>query len=291
MPKLYCFGEVLWDLFPSGAKPGGAPMNVAVHAQSLGLESAVISAIGDDERGRKLLDILQERYVNTRFITKSEHPTGTVTVDTSNPSEVRYTIDAPSAWDFIGTPKISWEPGDLLLHGSLATRNKDSYEALKALRAQASTRVFDLNLRAPFIDSHRILELLEGTEIIKMNEEEYILLAQWLSLDANPELGFEAMYETFGTQELIVTKGGQGALWVNSLGTLQSKIFPVTVQDTVGAGDSFLAAILFGISHLLEPQLTLDYAAALGAMVAGKEGANPLISKTELKAFIDASNR
>ena len=266
-------------------------MNVAIHAQNLGLESAVISAIGNDERGGTLLDILQERGVNTGLITKSEHPTGTVTVDISNPSEVRYTIDEPSAWDFIGTPEISWEPGDLLLYGSLATRNKHSYETLKALRAQASTRVFDLNLRAPFIDSDRILELLEGTEIVKVNEEEYGLLAQWLALDAHLKLGFEAMQERMGTQELIVTKGGQGALCVNSLGTLQSKIFPVKVKDTVGAGDSFLAAMLFGISHLLGPQQTLDYAAALGAMVASKEGANPLISKTELKAFIDASNR
>jgi len=263
MPKLYCFGEVLWDLFPSGAKPGGAPMNVAIHAQNLGLESAVISAIGEDELGQNLLDILQERGVNTELITSGDLPTGTVTVDTSNPSEVRYTIDEPSAWDFIGTPQISWEPGDLLLHGSLATRNNQSYESLKALRAKASMRVFDLNLRKPYIDQVRILELLEGTEIVKVNEEEYALLAQWLALDANPELGFEAMQERMGTQELIVTRGGLGALWVNSLGTLQSKIFPVTVKDTVGAGDSFLAAMLFGISHLLEPQLTLDYAAAL----------------------------
>ena len=291
MPKLYCFGEVLWNLFPSGAEPGGAPMNVAIHAQNLGLESAVISAIGTDERGRMLLDILQERDVNTRFITRDEHPTGTVTVDTSNPSEVRYTIEEPSAWDFISTPEISWEPGDLLLHGSLATRNKHSYESLKALRAQAITRVFDLNLRAPYINSDRILELLEGTEIVKVNEEEYELLAQWLQLDADPELGFEAMYERMGTQELIVTRGSQGALWVNNLGALQSKVFPVTVKDTVGAGDSFLAAMLFCISHLLEPQLTIDYAAALGAIVASKEGANPVIRKTELKAFMDASTQ
>ncbi|MCH1402501.1 MAG: carbohydrate kinase, partial [Schleiferiaceae bacterium] len=289
--KLYCFGEVLWDLFPSGAKPGGAPMNVAIHAQNLGLESAVISAIGTDKRGQSLLDILQERGVNTGFITRGDHSTGTVTVDTSNPSEVRYTIDEPSAWDFIGTPEISWEPGDLLLHGSLATRNKHSYQALKALRAQASTRVFDLNLRAPFIDSDRILELLEGTEIVKVNQEEYALLAQWLKIDTDPEVGFEAMYERMGTQELLVTRGSQGALWVNNLGTLQSKVFPVTVKDTVGAGDSFLAAMLFGNSHLLEPKQTLDYATALGAMVASKEGANPLISTTELKAFIDASSR
>ena len=124
-----------------------------------------------------------------------------------------------------------------------------------------------------------------------MNEEEYALLAQWLQLDADPELGFEAMQEHMGTQELILTRGSQGAVWVNNLGALQSKVFPVRVKDTVGAGDSFLAAVLFGISHLLEPQQTLDYAAALGAMVASKEGANPLISKTELKSFIDASTQ
>jgi len=289
MPKLYCFGEVLWDLFPSGAKPGGAPMNVAIHAQNLGLESAVISAIGEDELGQKLLDILQERDVNTTFITTNEHNTGTVTVDTSNPSEVRYTIDEPSAWDFIRTPEISWEQGDLLLHGSLATRNNQSYESLKALRTKASMRVFDLNLRAPFIDQVRILELLEGTEIVKVNEEEYALLAEWLQLDANPEKGFEALHKRFGTQELIVTRGGKGALWINNLETLQSKIFPIKVKDTVGAGDSFLASMLIGISHLVEPQLALDYAAALGAMVASKEGANPIISKAELKDFIDAS--
>lgn len=289
MPKLYCFGEVLWDLFPSGAKPGGAPMNVAIHAQNLGLESAVISAIGEDELGQNLLDILQERGVNTAFITTNEHPTGTVTVDTSNPSEVRYTIDEPSAWDFISTREVSWEQGDLLLHGSLATRNNQSYESLKALREKASMRVFDLNLRKPYIDQIRILELLEGTEIVKVNEEEYALLAKWLHFDANPELGFEALHERFDTQELILTRGSQGALWVNNIGVLQSKVFPVAVKDTVGAGDSFLAAMLFGISHLLEPQQTVDYAAALGAMVASKEGANPLISKTELKAFIDAT--
>ena len=264
-------------------------MNVAIHAQNLGLESAVISAIGEDELGQNLLDILQERGVNTAFITTNEHPTGTVTVDTSNPSEVRYTIDEPSAWDFISTREVSWEQGDLLLHGSLATRNNQSYESLKALRAKASMRVFDLNLRKPYIDQIRILELLAGTEIVKVNEEEYALLAKWLHFDANPELGFEALHERFDTQELILTRGSQGALWVNNIGVLQSKVFPVAVKDTVGAGDSFLAAMLFGISHLLEPQQTVDYAAALGAMVASKEGANPIISKTELKAFIDAS--
>lgn len=264
-------------------------MNVAIHGQNLGIESAVISAIGRDEYGQKLLDILNERSVSTALITISEHPTGTVTVDTSNPSEVSYTIDEPSAWDYIGIPLIHWEHGDMLLHGSLATRNNCSYESLKALRTQATTRVFDLNLRAPFIDSERILELLVGTEIVKVNEEEYELLAHWLQLDPNPEQGFDAMREHFGTQELIVTRGSQGALWINSLGALQSKVFPVTVKDTVGAGDSFLAAMLYGISHLLDPQLTLDYAAALGAMVASKEGANPVISKTELKAFIGAS--
>jgi len=291
MPNLYCFGEVLWDLFPSGAKPGGAPMNVAIHAQNLGLASAVISAIGNDERGQKLIQILQERGVNTDLITINEHPTGTVTVDTTNPSEVHYTIDEPSAWDFIGSTAISWEPGDLLLHGSLATRNKNSFDALNVLRAQATMRVFDLNLRAPFIDQERILALLDGTEIVKVNEEEYALLRQWLELDATPEQGFRQLHARFGTQHLILTLGSKGALWITTADKLRSKTFKIKVKDTVGAGDSFIAAMLFGISHLLEPQQTIDYAAALGAMVASREGANPVISKTELKAFIEASNR
>ena len=193
MPKLYCFGEVLWDLFPNGAKPGGAPMNVAIHAQNLGLESAVISAIGDDERGGTLLDILQERGVNTGFITKSGHPYWNG--HGGRPLILRR-FATPLTSLVLGILlvhlKFHGRRADLLLHGSLATRYKYSYETLKALRAQASTRVFDLNLRAPFIDSDRILELLEGTEIVKVNEEEYALLAQWLALDAHPELGFEA---------------------------------------------------------------------------------------------------
>lgn len=260
-------------------------MNVAIHAQNLGLESAVISAIGRDEYGQKLLDLLNERGVNTEFITTNDHPTGTVTVDTTNPSEVSYTIDEPSAWDFISTPEISWEPRDLLLHGSLATRNKNSFDALNVLRAQATMRVFDLNLRAPFIDQERILALLDGTEIVKVNEEEYALLRQWLELDATPEQGFRQLHERFGTRHLILTLGSKGALWINTLGVYKSKVFPVKVQDTVGAGDSFLAGMLYGIYKGLAPKKAIDYAAALGALVASKEGANPLISKAEIDSF------
>lgn len=264
-------------------------MNVAIHAQNLGLESAVISAIGNDERGQKLLQILQERGVNTDLITTNEHPTGTVTVDTTNPSEVHYTIDEPSAWDFIGAPGISWAPGDLLLHGSLATRNKNSYESLKALRAEAGMRVFDLNLRAPFIDQERIIALLDGTEIVKVNEEEYALLRQWLELDATPEHGFRQLHERFGTQHLILTLGSKGALWITTADTIRSKTFKIKVKDTVGAGDSFLAGMLYGIYKGLDKQEAIDRAAALGALVASKEGANPIISAAELNAFIDAS--
>lgn len=262
-------------------------MNVAIHAQNLGLHSEVISAIGNDELGTKLLNLLTERGVGTSAVIRQEHPTGTVTVDTTNPSEVKYTIDAPSAWDFIEAPQIDWQPGDLLLHGSLATRNQHSYEALQKLRAQASIRVFDLNLRAPFINRTKVEALLHGTEIIKVNEEEYALLAEWLELPAEALEGFEKLSAQFGTHDLILTRGSKGAQWFNSSGTKVSRTYSITVKDTVGAGDSFLAAMIFGISHQLDPQLTLDYAAGLGAMVASEEGANPIISKSDLKAFVE----
>ena len=78
--KIYCFGEVLWDKFPSGKKPGGAPMNVAYHAKNLGLASYLCSAIWNDDDGKELLDFMNTRDLNTKYISiLDEHPTGTVT--------------------------------------------------------------------------------------------------------------------------------------------------------------------------------------------------------------------
>src|SRR5438445_11710502 len=102
-----CFGEILWDVLPTGKQAGGAPMNVGFHVKNLGLEVAMISRVGDDELGREITNFVKEKGCSTEWIqSDSRHPTGRVLADISNKSEVKYNILHPVAWDFIeATPE------------------------------------------------------------------------------------------------------------------------------------------------------------------------------------------
>src|SRR5687768_6193577 len=97
-----CFGEVLWDMLPSGPLPGGAPMNVAYHLKKLGANPALITRIGLDHYGEKLVNMLSESGVTTEYFDVDyKHPTGLVYANLNDHHEVVYDIVNPSAWDFI----------------------------------------------------------------------------------------------------------------------------------------------------------------------------------------------
>src|SRR5687768_1721015 len=101
-PQVVCFGEILWDLLPSGEQPGGAPMNVAYHLHKLGLPPALISRIGVDTRGEQLVGLLQQWGLTTQYIQKDRGaPTGIVYAHPNEQHEVSYEIVQPVAWDFI----------------------------------------------------------------------------------------------------------------------------------------------------------------------------------------------
>src|SRR6478752_212339 len=97
-----CYGEILWDILPSGRVPGGAPMNVAYHLNKQGKTSALITKIGGDESGTELLNVLSHHNLSTDFIQiDQEHETGKVYAHPNEYNEVVYDIVKPSAWDFI----------------------------------------------------------------------------------------------------------------------------------------------------------------------------------------------
>ena len=129
-----CFGEVLWDILPTGAHPGGAPMNVAYHLKALGSNPVIISKIGTDKYGEQLVDILAKHGVNTEYMQVDfQLPTGLVYADVSNQHEVSYDIVFPSAWDFIEqkeelTTLVS--SAEYFVFGSLTSRNKTSRNTL-----------------------------------------------------------------------------------------------------------------------------------------------------------------
>ena len=103
---IVCFGEMLWDMLPNGKKPGGAPMNVAIHLNNFGNKVSLISKVGHDYLGSELTNFIQNSGLDNSFIQTGEtHLTGVVKVNLDDQSEVSYKIVEPVAWDYIELKK------------------------------------------------------------------------------------------------------------------------------------------------------------------------------------------
>jgi fructokinase len=153
-PTLICFGEVLWDVLPTGKIAGGAPMNVAYHANNLGFSTKMISRVGTDALGRELLDFLDEKGVSTQFVQADLLlPTGIVNVTLNSSGSPDYEIVYPSAWDNIQPDSVmidTIKETDVFVFGSLACRSEQTKQTLFDLLDGAMLRVLDANLRRPF---------------------------------------------------------------------------------------------------------------------------------------------
>ena len=289
--SVVCFGEILWDHLPDGRRPGGAPMNVAYHLHKLGLQSHLISSIGDDLAGKDLLNFLDRIGVQTNWIQiDSDHDTSQVLASINNENEVTYEIVAPVAWDFIRWEKEIQElvsTSDAFVFGSLASRNEVSRSTLFKMLQNAGYKVFDVNLRAPHYSPEFISDLLGLADMVKINAAELSMIAEWNDILYTKELDcIEAMFKKFGMTEILITKGAQGATYYNSELTYEYPAYHIDVADTIGSGDSFLAAFLAMKLAGAPLETTLDYAVAMGAFITARSGACPEYSKTDFDRFI-----
>ncbi|MEI6411051.1 MAG: carbohydrate kinase [Bacteroidota bacterium] len=294
-PKLICFGEVLWDLLPSGKIAGGAPMNVAFHANNLGFSTQMISRVGDDVLGAELLAFLNGKGVSTQYVQiDTAHPTGTVEVTLSSTGSPSYVIIEDVAWDHISDNNeihdMSLLESDALVFGSLACRSEQTKKTLLALLDAATLRVFDTNLRSPFYSKELLEELLSKADIAKMNDEELRILADWNGVGGSEADQMRFLKEKFGLDLLMLTKGDQGAACLDDKGYHTHPGFPVTVQDTIGSGDAFLAAFLSKMLAGASSPECLEYACALGALVATKQGGTPNVTRQEIQQFIHSKS-
>jgi fructokinase len=290
--RTICFGEALWDLPPGAKVPGGAPMNVALHLTRLGVEAQLLSRVGDDDMGRELLGYLAAQGLNTdRMQIDRHYPTGTVIVDIADPREVQYEIVEPVAWDFIDIDHRqarSAGVNDAIVFGSLAGRNEVSRGSLMRLIEHAGLRIFDVNLRPPFIDRDIIETLLARTDWVKLNGRELELICGWHGLAGRPEELLRSLAHRYQIEVVCLTLGHLGAM-VLDRGTLFSDPgFVVAVVDTIGCGDSFLACWLSQTFRGSGAENALARACAMGALVASSAGANPEVSEHQLDAIIAA---
>jgi fructokinase len=287
-----CFGEVLWDILPSGALPGGAPMNVAYHLKKLGTEPAMITKIGFDDYGKKLVNILSASGVTTEYFQVDyERPTGLVYANVNNHQEVAYDIVYPSAWDF-----IEWqneyhsllEEARFFVYGSLTSRNKESRDTLYQLLDIAKSKVLDINLRPPHFNRAHVEYLLQKADIVKMNEAELELITGWFSGYKNTEDRMKLVQEHFVIDKLIVTLGGDGAIVLDAGKFYRNTGFRVEVADTIGSGDSFLAGFISQLLKGTSIEAALGFASGIGAFIATQKGACPQYELSQITELINS---
>jgi len=276
------FGEVLWDILPSGQVPGGAPMNVIYHLRQLGQNATIITRIGNDEMGLSLKNYFSDLGVNTHYFqVDDQYETGKVFAKLMPGNEINYDIVSPSAWDY-----ITWEENlhnlvsqsEYFVYGSLASRNAMSKKTLFHLLDNANVKILDLNLRKPHYDKQTLENLIQSATILKLNESELELITGWFSKYSGIEERVKVISERFGVQHIVVTLGEAGAyMWMNNQ-SWWHKGYKVKVEDTIGSGDAFLAGLIHQIIKKTAPNDMLDFACKIGAFVATQKGACPKIN-------------
>ncbi len=289
-PEIVCFGEILWDIFPDEKRIGGAPFNVAYNLSKMNINTHMISKIGNDQLGEKLIETIKSRNVSTNGIqTDEQFATGTVIATFEENNEAVYDIINHVAWD-----NISYQTNDqdlvenakAFVFGSLATRNPTSRNTLFGLMEKAKFNVFDINLRPPFVDQKIIKEILHQTHLAKFNKAELRMVLEFIDKEyQNEEDSIKYVQDFFELKEIIVSKGSKGAIYYKEDEHYQFPAVPVTIKDTVGSGDAFLAGFLSKRIYQSSPFETMENATALGAFITSNQGACPDYTLEDFKIF------
>ena len=290
--KIICFGEVLFDVFPTHRKIGGAPLNVALRLASLGVNAKIISRIGKDEIGKELLTFIEKNGVDSDTIQIDENlSTGQVIIQLNEKGSASYTINYPVAWDkiiCIPEDKIALIKADALVFGTLVCRDFVSHASLLEIINYAKYAVFDVNLRAPFYTKEILINLMMQSDFIKFNDDELYEISSFMNSPYHSlEQNILFIAEKTNTKHICVTKGSHGAVLYYNEKMYYNSGYKIDVVDTVGSGDSFLAGLLSKLLTDANPQEAIDFACALGAIVAKNEGANPKISNQEINALMN----
>ena len=262
---------------------------------------SLLSAVGQDSLGDEILEVAQHKGVNVQFVGRARIglPTGAVVATVDAMGNATYELVQPVAWDEIIVSAKAVEAvtkADALIFGSLASRSPYNLEQLDRLLAlKGPLKFFDVNLRPPFADPKRIVELAARADVIKLNHDEVGQIASWLrtgEATPNPPGNADAVAEACAalseatkTPRICVTMGAAGAaLWDRS--TLVCVPAPkVVVKDTVGAGDAFMAGVMVGLTRGADTQTVLETACRLGAIVASHDGATPLLPEEMIQEF------
>ncbi|HEU5072367.1 MAG TPA: carbohydrate kinase [Verrucomicrobiae bacterium] len=290
--KVIGLGEVLWDVLPSGLQLGGAPANFACHARQLGADVQVITRVGRDAPGRRVLERFREMEIETATVQVDDQlPTGTAGVALDADGTPRFTIHDNVAWDalaFTEEALAAARGADALCFGTLAQRTRAAAAVIQRLvtaAPAAAWRVFDINLRQDACERGTIERSLEAANVLKLNDHELAVLSPRFDLTGDSRQRIEQLAARFDLQLVALTRAERGSLLYRpgQWSELPGRRFAVV--DTVGAGDAFAAALVMGLLHQLPLADIHRHAADVACHVCACPGATPLLPPSLRSAF------
>lgn len=295
--RLVSIGEILWDVIGPSEHLGGAPLNFAAHAAKLGYEVFLVSAVGDDERGRRALEGVRACGVSTEFVQiASSKATGTAEVELDPDGRPMFRIVRPAAYDFVRLTlpilqRIAELQPDWVYFGTLYhVSNQALASTLRLLDEVPSARTFyDVNLRDGNWNLSTVEQLASHASIIKLSDSEAECLDASLESD-----GLQASVEDFcqrwsgqySCKTICITFGERGCGIYKDHSYTAVPGCKVEVADTIGAGDAFAAAFLYGIDQGWSMRRCGAFANTVAALVASRPGAIPEWSVQEAEAML-----
>lgn len=288
---ILCFGELLWDLFPTGRVLGGAPANLAYRLSALGHRARLISRVGADQAGVDALDQLRREGMDLSLMqTDAEHPTGTVQVLLDELKNLDYFIVPNASYDFIEpTAELleSARVAEAICFGTLAQRSETSRATLAKIleAAPKALKVLDINLRKECHTPETVAQSLARADILKLNETEALHLAAAFSIEGSGSREIaRGIVRRWDLDCCVVTLGERGAFALARGGEeAYEPGIKVELADACGSGDAFTAAFLHGWLRNLPLAECCRRGNLNGAVVATQHGAMAPIRPADLE--------
>jgi len=274
-------GEILFDIYPNHKRLGGAPLNFIYHVKKLTDSGNIISRVGKDVLGNKVINDLKHSGLSFEYIQHDNlHPTGMAIVHLDDSGNPNFKIDTDSAYDFIElndeNENLINADTDCLYYGTLAQRSDLSRKTIHSLFNRGLKYFADLNLRQNFYNDDILNKSLEAADFIKVNYEEmHILNDIILQGEYSTEKVANELMERFEINMIAVTRGKDGSSIFENGKRYDHSNVDVKVLDTTGAGDAFAAVLCVGYLHGLEIPYINKLANDFASEICQFEGALP----------------
>ena len=287
MKKILALGDIIWDIYDTGAHIGGAALNFCAHAAKCGAKPYMLSRVGFDPLGDEAIYKMRRLGINTDLTRRADFPTGQCVVSLDEKGIPTFNVLRNVAYDKIklsdyDVERVKDVAPDALNFGTLIQRDEVSRSALRRLLSECrfSEIICDVNLRRECYDEESVGLCLETATILKVSDEEEPLLQNLGGYEKGNtprDIAERITAKYKNVKYLLLTLGEKGCFVYSAKdGACYSKTPPkVTVESTVGAGDSFTAAFSVYLMNGAPVTEAVDVATRLSAFVVSRPAAVP----------------